>query len=356
VQLEALSVAGSAVDTAEARVSIANRRDPVTITYSSPELSGRAGLEFRYRLVGFDHDWVNAGPSRAAHYGNLPAGEYDFLVSARRRGGAFSAPLRLLSIDVAPRWFETFGARSAFGLGIGLLVYGLHRLRLLHLRRSEKLLKQKVAERTVALEAEVAERQSAEARAKELAEKLEHRVQERTAELELARLAAKRSEERYALAVRGAEDGLWDWDLAGGFIYFSPRWKELLGYADHELASHLDAWFAHVHPEDLFPVLLCKREGSRAMPDLMARGGDSLPIALGHSQTGLRDISLEHFQAGGVRAKCVFRTGDLTKDFLHPLTSGSALRRTCQNAYIVTLFEKAEGKMASQKTGCAGYK
>jgi diguanylate cyclase (GGDEF)-like protein/PAS domain S-box-containing protein len=251
VRLETVSVAGAAVDATNARVSVQNRRDPVTISYSSPELSGRAGLEFRYLLVGFDQEWVNAGPSRAAHYGNLPAGKYDFLVSARLRGGAFSAPLRLTRIDVAPRWFETLLARSAFGLALGLLVYGLHRLRLLHLRRNEKLLKEKVAERTAALEAEVAERQSAEARAKELAEKLEHRVQERTAELELARLAAKRSEERYALAVRGAEDGLWDWDVAGGFIYFSPRWKELLGYADHELSSHLDAWFAHVHPEDL---------------------------------------------------------------------------------------------------------
>ncbi|HYF01040.1 MAG TPA: EAL domain-containing protein, partial [Planctomycetota bacterium] len=59
------------------------------------------------------------------------------------------------------------------------------------------------------------------------------------------------AEERYALAVEGAADGLWDWDLRTGELYLSPRWKALLGYADDELMSLVDAWWTLVHPDDL---------------------------------------------------------------------------------------------------------
>jgi diguanylate cyclase (GGDEF)-like protein/PAS domain S-box-containing protein len=58
------------------------------------------------------------------------------------------------------------------------------------------------------------------------------------------------AEERYALAVHGANDGLWDWDLKANQIYFSPRWKAMLGYAEHEIAPTLDEWFARIHPDD----------------------------------------------------------------------------------------------------------
>lgn len=61
----------------------------------------------------------------------------------------------------------------------------------------------------------------------------------------------RHSEERYALAERGANDGLWDWDLISDTIYFSPRWKAMLGYADDEVGSSPSDWFDLVHPEDL---------------------------------------------------------------------------------------------------------
>ena len=66
-----------------------------------------------------------------------------------------------------------------------------------------------------------------------------------------AELALRESEERYALAVRGANDGLWDWNLTSDTIYFSPRWKGMLGLQHDELAGHIDDWFSRVHPEDL---------------------------------------------------------------------------------------------------------
>ncbi len=59
------------------------------------------------------------------------------------------------------------------------------------------------------------------------------------------------SEERYALAVRGANDGIWDWDLASDEIYYSNRWKSMLGLDEEEIPPTPDAWFSRVHPEDL---------------------------------------------------------------------------------------------------------
>lgn len=61
----------------------------------------------------------------------------------------------------------------------------------------------------------------------------------------------RESEERYALAVRGANDGLWDWNLRTGDIYLSPRWKRMLGYEEDELGANPDEWFSRVHPDDI---------------------------------------------------------------------------------------------------------
>ncbi|HYG87514.1 MAG TPA: response regulator [Azospirillum sp.] len=65
--------------------------------------------------------------------------------------------------------------------------------------------------------------------------------------------ALRASEERYALAARGANDGLWDWDLIGGGIYLSARWQEIVGHAPG-LGSGLppdpEEWFGRVHPDD----------------------------------------------------------------------------------------------------------
>ncbi|HSE42551.1 MAG TPA: EAL domain-containing protein, partial [Acidobacteriota bacterium] len=61
--------------------------------------------------------------------------------------------------------------------------------------------------------------------------------------------ALRETAERYALAALGANDGLWDWDLKTDQIYFSPRWKAMLGYTD-EIGSNPEDWFSRIHPDD----------------------------------------------------------------------------------------------------------
>ncbi|MFB3777778.1 MAG: EAL domain-containing protein [Bryobacteraceae bacterium] len=62
--------------------------------------------------------------------------------------------------------------------------------------------------------------------------------------------ALRQSEERYALAARGAKDGLWDWDLLANRVYYSPRWKQMLGYGEAEIGDDPNEWFSRVHKDD----------------------------------------------------------------------------------------------------------
>ncbi|MEC4982770.1 MAG: PAS domain S-box protein [Oscillatoria sp. PMC 1068.18] len=63
--------------------------------------------------------------------------------------------------------------------------------------------------------------------------------------------ALKESEERWQLALRGNSDGIWDWNLVTNEVFFSARWKEMLGYEDHEITNNFIEWEKRVHPDDL---------------------------------------------------------------------------------------------------------
>ena len=64
------------------------------------------------------------------------------------------------------------------------------------------------------------------------------------------------SEERYALAMRGSSAGLWDWDIAGNTMFYSARWKAMLGYSMEEVSDDPKEWWSRVHDDD--SVLLQK--------------------------------------------------------------------------------------------------
>jgi diguanylate cyclase (GGDEF)-like protein/PAS domain S-box-containing protein len=125
---------------------------------------------------------------------------------------------------------------------------------------------------------EIAERKRVEKALRDAHDELEIRVLERTMDLSRANealqneikerehveAALRESEERYALAARGASDGLWDWDIKANQVYFSPRWKSMLGYQENEIGDSPDEWFNRVHPDDLEKVkaaITAHREG-----------------------------------------------------------------------------------------------
>lgn len=81
--------------------------------------------------------------------------------------------------------------------------------------------------------------------------KLSHEFNIMLDSIALGERRLKEVKERLEYAINGTQDGLWDWDVETNEVYFSPRWKEMLGYADDELPSTFKTWEERVHPDDL---------------------------------------------------------------------------------------------------------
>ena len=72
-----------------------------------------------------------------------------------------------------------------------------------------------------------------------------------TQEIQKRESLLKESEFRWRFAIEGAGDGLWDWNLADGKVFFSSRLKDMLGYSADEISSNFDEWRSRVHSKDL---------------------------------------------------------------------------------------------------------
>ena len=113
---------------------------------------------------------------------------------------------------------------------------------------------------------------------------METQFEKRTAEL-------FQSEERFSLAMSGANDGLWDWDLVTGLVYFSPRYWSMLGYEEVEKIGTFDTFQILIHPDDienienqLAPVLEGKSQNYSAEFRAIHTSGEYIHIlARGHS-------------------------------------------------------------------------
>ena len=142
--------------------------------------------------------------------------------------------------------------------------------------------------------------------------------------------ALHESQERYALAAQGSNDGLWDWDLRRNKIFFSARWKAQLGAAEQEIGDDPDQWFDRVHPDDrerLFGDLGLHLEGRTPFLEVEHRvrhvdGGWRWMLVRG---TAVRDGSGKAYRLAGSQTDITERKGaeeKLLHDALHDALTG----------------------------------
>ena len=208
IRIESVVADGEALGTSGS-ITLPMGTRQISIEFTSLRFRAPRQVEFRYRLVGLDSQWQNAGTRREAFYSSLPGGTYTFQVSARDEAGNWnpapaSVTLRAVPPFVRTPWFVAVVAVALAGLtGTAVSLRGRA------VRRQARRLEAQVAERTRDLEDEVAIRQRAETELREAHDHLERRVVDRTADLARANEALRLNQERLGVLLRQLPAVVW---------------------------------------------------------------------------------------------------------------------------------------------------
>jgi signal transduction histidine kinase/ligand-binding sensor domain-containing protein/CheY-like chemotaxis protein len=158
----------------------------IEVRYTALSFVAPEKVRFKYRLVGFDRDWVDAGARREAFYTNIPPGQYRFQVIAQNNDGVWNQEGADLNIQLSPHFYQMRIFQA--GAAALVLVAGcvLFRLRVRRIHQLALGLEATVQDRTRALRDEVNERRKAEEelrRAKEGAEAVARDLETANAQL-----------------------------------------------------------------------------------------------------------------------------------------------------------------------------
>jgi PAS domain S-box-containing protein len=177
------------------------------INFSAPERT-----TFRYMLEGFDKDWTEVESGRTAYYTNIWPGEYRFLVSARKGGGPWNKFAASVSLTLEPHFYQTDLFFAFCVLSLAGTIAGLYRLRVRHLKVSEKRLKSLIDERTQEL---------------------------------------KESERQFRQLAENIHEVFWIMDPSSGtYLYVSPAFRELWNLGTEAVRANPGIWFEPVETDD----------------------------------------------------------------------------------------------------------
>jgi ligand-binding sensor domain-containing protein len=122
--------------------------DNLEIHYSATSLQVPSRVHFRYQLMGFDPDWVDAGTRRTAYYTHIPPGTYRFRVIACNDDGLWNEVGATLKLQLRPHFYQTLWFLLLCIAGLGALGFGLHLIRTRRMRFRQMELEALVGERT----------------------------------------------------------------------------------------------------------------------------------------------------------------------------------------------------------------
>jgi signal transduction histidine kinase/ligand-binding sensor domain-containing protein/DNA-binding response OmpR family regulator len=172
VIIETVLVNRRPVELADVR-NLPRGRKELEFHYTGLSLRAPEKVAFRYKLEGYENDWVDAGSRRVAYYTNIPPGRYRFRAMACNDDGLWNETGASLDLYLAPYFYQTAWFQALVVLALMGCGAGVYALRVRNLRRREQELVLLVDERTETLQHEIAERTRAEQeadRAREAAE------------------------------------------------------------------------------------------------------------------------------------------------------------------------------------------
>ena len=114
----------------------------ITFNFAGMQFSNTGKLNYRYRLQGFDEDWIEVGNQHTANYTNLPPGDYVFEANSSNTAGIWSSHIKTLAVFIYPPWWKTWLAYAVYAL-LGIAAgYAFYRYRLNRLRTRQQLIRQ----------------------------------------------------------------------------------------------------------------------------------------------------------------------------------------------------------------------
>lgn len=155
---------------------LAPGRGDLSFRYTAIEFGSPHLVHFRYRLVGYDSDWVDAQHRREAIYTNLPPGKYRFEVKAAGRDRVFGPAVGSAELRLLPHFYETTLFRVLAAPLFGLLLYGAFLMRVRGIHRRERMLVAQVAERTRELQAAKEQAEAASRAKSEFLANISHEI------------------------------------------------------------------------------------------------------------------------------------------------------------------------------------
>ncbi len=128
VALEQVRIDDQVVDMSQ-KIELSPGKTSFEFSYAGLSFIAPEEVRFRYKLEGFDKDWVEGGTRRIAYYTNLPPGDYKFRVIASNNDGVWNQTGASLSLYLKPHFYQTYWFYVVCVLGVALLIWQIYRLR-----------------------------------------------------------------------------------------------------------------------------------------------------------------------------------------------------------------------------------